>query len=263
MNFQVLSDLHLELRQDNLSDIGVPTVVAPNLFLAGDIGNPFLDGYSIFIRWCSQNYDLVIVISGNHEYYNRYKYANTMNQVEDKIRDVVGEFNNVHFLQKQTLQIENTLIIGSTLWSNIPTSKAEFIKNSVNDYSRILMGGRIVTPEDTTRLHKEHKRWIFGELSRAEANSCVKQVIVMTHHTPSYLMIADAYVGDPINYAYATNLEPLLRNHKKLKVWISGHTHGCKCIPLKLGTTNIRLISNCRGHQHEDTGYDSSRIYTL
>ena len=70
-NIRVVSDVHLEHYNTppNFRDIITPGI-NDILCLLGDIGNPYQELYESFITWCKQNFSIVLVIAGNHEYYN-------------------------------------------------------------------------------------------------------------------------------------------------------------------------------------------------
>lgn len=66
MSFYIISDIHSELSKS------IPNLIFPtqNIALCGDIGNPFMDTYKKILDICSEHYQHVFVIAGNHEYYN-------------------------------------------------------------------------------------------------------------------------------------------------------------------------------------------------
>jgi Icc-related predicted phosphoesterase len=47
----------------------------------------------------------------------------------------------------------------------------------------------------------------------------------MTHHAPLRGSIADAYDGDPVTAAFASDLDMLVSRHRPA-AWVHGHTHG-------------------------------------
>ena len=67
---QVCSDVHLE--RGDITKHDFPTIIQPCaeiLALAGDIGDPFSTIFEEFIHYCSQRFQYVLFVSGNHEYY--------------------------------------------------------------------------------------------------------------------------------------------------------------------------------------------------
>jgi len=79
--FQLVSDLHLEYYDKiKFDDFIIPT--AQNLIIAGDIGYQHLDNYDIFMQLCSESFDKVFIVLGNHDYYNyKSKEILTMNDI--------------------------------------------------------------------------------------------------------------------------------------------------------------------------------------
>ena len=76
-SMQYVSDIHLEMHDKYNEGVITPSMFlkpsAPYLALCGDIGIPELKAYDVFLGWCSNNYEKVFLIAGNHEYYNYYE----------------------------------------------------------------------------------------------------------------------------------------------------------------------------------------------
>jgi len=66
--FQLLSDIHLEF-PSALEHFPPFPVLAPYLFLVGDIGYPSKESYAKFLFAQSERYKGVFILAGNHEYY--------------------------------------------------------------------------------------------------------------------------------------------------------------------------------------------------
>lgn len=123
MKIQYMSDLHFEFRENSryIKHNGFP-VTGDILVLAGDIfylkdraaplGN--------FWEWASKNYRQVLIVPGNHEYYN---YCDVMERGL-QWRWMFKE--NVGYYQNQVLRIDDTDFIMSTLWSHIEPGKRIF-----------------------------------------------------------------------------------------------------------------------------------------
>jgi hypothetical protein len=75
-HFQLTSDLHLECYKNvkldtlKLTDFIIPC--AKVLLLAGDIGCPWELIYKWFLTECTEHFEFVIVIAGNHSHYYRF-----------------------------------------------------------------------------------------------------------------------------------------------------------------------------------------------
>lgn len=74
------------------------------------------------------------------------------------------------------------------------------------------------------------------------------KVVVVTHHAPSSLSIADEYKGDELmNGGYYSDLTKFIEDRPSIKVFIHGHTH------TKFDYTigNTRILCNPRGYKGE------------
>jgi len=230
---QVCSDLHLEYNDitvDKFKEIVIPS--ASILVLAGDIGNPYKKIYEDFISYCSENFEYVLLITGNHEYYN-----NDIDLTNNKITYICNLYNNVKFLNNQAFEYDDILFIGSTLWSYIPPNIDEVYQ--VNDYHKILN----FTPQVCNQLYTNNLNYISEKLQN---NKC----IIITHHAPSYKCISPEYINDPVNCCFANNLDYLF-DHENLVGWIYGHLHH----NLKEFNLKYFLYSNCyRALNYENNG---------
>jgi hypothetical protein len=74
LKIQIVSNLHLELTQDDVPQI---PVTAPHIALLGDIGRGDSKKYGEFVKDLSTRYTTVLLVSKNHEYYhNDYSAVN-------------------------------------------------------------------------------------------------------------------------------------------------------------------------------------------
>ena len=143
MKIQYMSDLHIEhfrnlddFESQYKSKFGNSILEKSSsrevLILAGDIGNPMKDSYRDFLKKCSEKYRIVIVVAGNHECYNN-EYWTVMKQMES----VSAEFENVHFLEQRSVEVEidgvKVVFIGCLLWSHVPLG-ARMVVQEVSFY---------------------------------------------------------------------------------------------------------------------------------
>lgn len=207
---QVCSDIHFE--KGDIVEINFNNIIQKNaeiLVLAGDIGDPFTDIYLNFIKFCSELFIHVLVISGNHEYYNY-----SIEEVDDKINKICNNFINVHYLNNKTFYYEGLLFIGSTLWSSISPDIKMSDLMTIKDYHKI----KNFSPKISNDLFNKNLKFIEDNLNNNI--NC----IVISHHAPSYKCIPEEYKGDSVNCCYASHLDYLF-NNTNLLGWIYGHTH--------------------------------------
>jgi hypothetical protein len=115
---QLVSDVHCEFF-DYRKPHSLPRIEPhPNavfLVLAGDIGYPFQPSYETFLRQCSRDFPVVLVIAGNHDLWHRHRgtpyYAKahrrgavyTVGRIRRQIQSVCSKLPNVHFLEQTAL----------------------------------------------------------------------------------------------------------------------------------------------------------------
>jgi hypothetical protein len=172
----------------------------------------------------------------------------------------------VIFLQQTVDIIDNIAILGTTGWTEIPEAAREAVGAQMNDYRTIYKSkDELVTPEHTSNLHKTQTSWLRDSLVKLETDDTIHYIIVMTHHAPSFKMLAPT--PDSLNCAYATDLEELIKSSRKLRYWINGHTH----LSMNATVGETTIISNCLGYRlphcsevtMQETGYDKNRTITL
>ena len=66
MSFQLYSDIHTELSKKSYPEI---TPTTKYLILAGDIGKITTVNFKQFITYCSERWEKVLYVFGNHEFY--------------------------------------------------------------------------------------------------------------------------------------------------------------------------------------------------
>lgn len=197
LRLQYVSDIHLEYRKK------IPIIIPKTNYLAllGDIGYPNQPIYHEFLKYCSQNWDQVLLLSGNHEYWARLhgqcdQRSNAhFENINLMISDLVSRYDNVHFLNNSSYLLDNYLILGTTLWSENP------------DHPQILM------------QHRKSIDWIKNSLDK----NSHQEIIMLSHYLPSYRLIVPKYQNYPNKHRYASHLDHLIK--PPIKAWLCGHSH--------------------------------------
>lgn len=86
--------------------------------------------------------------------------------------------------------------------------------------------------------------WLTQELAKPFDG----KTIVVTHHSPSSMVVGDKHDGQ-FNAAYTNDWPQLIQ---EADLWVFGHTH--ESIDVELG--GCRIVSNPRGYPGESTGFD-------
>jgi hypothetical protein len=256
MRIQYASDLHLEFRSGPFSALLKPA--APILVLAGDIGRPDKPEYRNFLQYCSRNWDNTVVIAGNHELYNDKPESqwllfppHTVAQRHGMCATAAAEFSNVHFLQQGRKVINGVAFLGATLWTDLRDSAdALTAETRMNDYR--LIADRLVEPITAAlvnRWHWEDRMWLLREIAACAEEA--RPAVVVTHHLPSFQLIASRFAGaGRINAAFASDVEELVK--PPVAAWIAGHTH----VGAHVHINGVQVCVNPVGYPGEkDTGY--------
>jgi hypothetical protein len=103
---------------------------------------------------------------------------------------------------------------------------------------------RDFTPGDSLALHARARAWLERELARPFAG----KTIVVTHHAPHRLSLAERYAEDKVSAGFVNHLPELVR--EPVALWIHGHTHTA----FDYTVHGTRVICNPRGYPDHRTG---------
>lgn len=254
MKIQYASDLHLEFGENSSYLKQHPLSVSGEvLVLAGDIGYIGDDNYSKhpFWDWASENYKQVIVIPGNHEFYKMFDIDKLYNGWTLKIRENISCYYNV------VIPLDDeTDLITTTLWAHIGLQDVFQTESAITDFSRIRYGNK---PLDWIRFNNEHHR-CFRFLEQSVKQSTAKHIIVVTHHVPSFELMAPEFKGSPLNGAFTVELGGYIAA-SPIEYWIYGHSH--RNIDKVIG--NTKCISNQLGYvfQNEHRFFDCEKYIPI
>jgi hypothetical protein len=191
-----------------------------------------------FFEDCAK-YKAAYYIMGNHEHYNGV-FENSADILKNFLKD-----SGVVFLDKTSTQLPGDIALwGGTLWTDFCGQNPiymEAARRGMNDYYVIQTGNRTLKPID---IIGEHAGSLI-DLEEFLYDTPASSVVVMTHMAPSSQSRHPRYpVEDPLNWSYYSNLEEMILNNPKIKVWVHGHTHDSH--DYMIGET--RVICNPRGY---------------
>ena len=149
MKLQYISDLH--------ENYPLVKPIAEYIAIIGDVTSPFDSNYEKYLSYLSQNFQAVFVVMGNHEY-----YGSIFKDAEKKMEEKCNQFTNVFLLNNKSVLVNGTLIVGSTLWSNI--NEESFIYLNCKDFIK-MNGRRKMTIQDYIQKHKEAVEFIEQEVN--------------------------------------------------------------------------------------------------
>jgi len=248
---QYASDLHLEFAANQRWLKEHPLKKAADiLVLAGDILYFDHEQYRQHPFWDSvaSDFEQVLVVPGNHEFYKYFDLKTMTNGFSYDIRE------NVHLYYNKVVHVADVDFILSTLWAHIPDDEANITEHYVSDFYKIRYGSRLLT---AATFNEEHERCrMFIEKSTAESHAAKK--IVVTHHVPSFQLSHTIYEGSHINGAFTVEMADFIKQ-SNVNAWIYGHSH--QNIDRKIG--NTQCVSNQLGYITHDEHWDFLQDKTI
>jgi len=174
---------------------------------------------------------------GSHEF-----YGHDIPRLTQKLEEETAG-TDIHVLENKAVEIGDVVFLGCSLWTNFalgndPSIGALIAEGAMNDFKRIRFfpGFTRLRAGHLRRIHADSVLWLQQQF---EWYRC-RKIVVLTHHAPSPKSIPAKWLGDPLNCAFASNLEALL--------WVHGHIHSQS--DYQIGST--RVIANPRGYPNEE-----------
>lgn len=212
------------------------------LIIAGDIGVAtekdelgnlrINSGYSQVLKYLKTRWNRVILIPGNHEYYESGEIILNDEISENKIIEVNNLISNecekymIDFLNKDIIEIDGYTFMGCTLWSDM--DKSLFDKLNRKNWN-------FTTHSELIETHKNHKEWIERNLEKfkmrddSNIKSYSDKVVVITHYLPTFSLLHSKYTRGKYTHttsAYVCDLDCLIEKYDYLvPIWICGHSH--------------------------------------
>ncbi len=253
MKIQYCSDLHLELSA-NYSFLKRKPIkpLGDILILAGDI--IYLEERFFihnFFDYCSANFDATYMICGNHEFYNGSDVSLYQKPICNNIRKNVFIVNNIQ------IPIKDVNFVFSTLWSKIDYKNSWEIKNRLNDFYKIKYQNEILSIDKYNELFKNS----YGFINKAIRNNKFKKTVVVTHHAPSILCIAQEHKNSSLNDAFVVDLSKFIYNNN-IDYWIYGHTHRNVA---EVEINGTKIVTNQLGYvqMDEQSGFKNNAVIEL
>jgi Icc-related predicted phosphoesterase len=281
MKIALASDIHLEfgdliLKNDEQADL---------LILSGDIctakvfkkGGKDRQRVIDFFKRVSFQFPQVVYVMGNHEHYD-YDIARTYKTLKDQLT----VWPNIHLLEKECFELDDVTFVGATMWTDMNKNDSltkwhcgqkmndfRIIKNSnrMSHHTNVvytknpdgsglhlkaadgsLVVERIDHYEKASRFSVEdsiqdHDKAV--DYIKIAVGDKSKKYVVVTHHAPTPLSIAECYKGDTLmNGAFASDLSEFILDRPQIKMWTHGHMHNNS--NYWIGDT--RVVCNPRGY---------------
>lgn len=245
---QYCSDLHIEFphNRDYLKQHPIEPV-GEILVLAGDVV-PFIakGEFEYFLDKLARDFKEVYWIAGNHEFYH------------SDIKGYTGSFckklkRNLFLVNNHQIQVGNTRLLFSTLWTKISKQFEWEIANSMSDFHIIKDHGNRFTPRRASDLFEENIAFLRSTMSEKQEGVTT---IVVTHHVPTFKEYPEKYKGSVLSEGFAVELTSFIEN-SAIDYWIYGHHH-FNTPPFRVG--NTQMLTNQLGYvsQGEHSNYNSN-----
>jgi Icc-related predicted phosphoesterase len=243
MKIALCSDLHLEFSDIELKNTGNADV----LILSGDIcvahslhdhpvdkpipADAMKPGrnqsaaykYREFFKRVNDEFPKTIMVAGNHEFYHgRYPDA------YDWLYEEMKHYDNIHFLDKDDITIDDVTFVGGTLWTDMnradPTTM-QLIEGMMNDF-RVVRNSvfhyRRFSPGDAVNEHRLTLKYIKNVVDSDPG----KKYVVVGHHAPCALSIHETYKNEYyMNGGYYSDLSEFILDRPQIALWTCGHVH--------------------------------------
>lgn len=260
--FQYCSDLHIDKN-------GFPKIEprGEHLLIAGDLSNGWTNECEQYIYDLTQKFKTVNLVLGNHDNYNDDEDG--MMGILFKIREIEKKlFPKFYVLDNENMMfyedddsLSNVLLVGTTLWSDIPEKHTKHYQERFYDFKRIRYDeNRYLTVNDYNQMHQESilylndvyrneiQRWCKdmnkdnitnnNDMNNKNTQNMILGeempiVIFMSHHAPLIKNTCrNFYLRHRLksmNHGFCTDLSPMLNKFTMQNnicfVWIFGHTH--------------------------------------
>lgn len=232
-NINLISDIHLEFgKYQALVDDEMDVIV-----IAGDL-DPALAGIEFLEELNSRTKAPIIYVPGNHCFW----YSDFTSRLSFLKRqcDRIG----VHFLYNESVTINNTVYLGTTLWTDFRAGGNQQLSllqaaTSMNDYKHMFNGDETLTPQFILDEHIKAVEFIRNGLLAAPPGH---KTCVVTHHAPVLASLGPR-ADSKYSAFYASDLRGLIYEHQP-DLWVHGHTHQS----VRLVEDETLIVCNPRGY---------------
>jgi predicted phosphohydrolase len=239
-DFQLLSDLHLDMHKDaGVSFLNSIPVASDILVIPGDVAE--CASLEATLRFFCARWKDTIFCAGNHEYYS----TKAKSDVDKVLTNVKADFPNFHWLNKSSVTLGGVTFHGATLW--FPNKPDHYLyRYDVADFQYIPGFEPWVYNEHTAAVKYFRKNVKEGD-------------VLITHHLPSEACVSPRFRGDPLNRFFVGEIDTILRENKPA-VSAFGHTHD----PIDIKLFDTRVICNPLGYPREGGyGFQPACVVTV
>lgn len=253
LRFQVLSDIHLEIKLNQKPFSDIIQAECDILLLGGDIGNfDDIELFMQFIEYICSIFKVVIYTFGNHEFFNtvykdsqnRYSMTEyTIDYFKEMYKGLFNCFENFIILDNEVCTVTDEkshsyTIVACTLWCDPNENNTELIR--LPDFKKIM-----IYPNEKMNIRSLKETHYNDRLKLYYIVQKCHPDIIITHFPPLSSGITNK---NNFGHEYFQNtllesgqFQEMMNNKPNATTWIYGHTH---CNTDFMLTNNIRILSN-------------------
>lgn len=241
MQFDLISDLHLEHWQDQIEWTGMPTSLVA--VITGDISQDLDMTYRTVLE-ISKHYKHVVFVDGNHEHGFPGKDINIRRAA---ISEKFGKYRNISYLFRNTVILDSVAFIGCNGWWSYDFCEPYASKQDAIDFQAAKgLDHESIMEQWNTAV--EDSEFICNTVGICTNNPEIKSIVVVTHTVPNRQL---SWMPEPVDLMPVMGTQgssylesvPMHDTNNKIKVWCFGHVHH----PQDREIDGIRYVSNPRG----------------
>ena len=263
MRFAVFSDLHLEQRPNWSMPLSLPPFDIA--VVAGDIDGSCSRAVETLAAMPALDGRPVVFVAGNHEHYRHVFQDN----VADGLAAARG--TDVRLLAPGATVIDGVRFLGATLWTDYrldgDAGHAMALANRyMSDHALIEYRAEdgiveLFSPLDARAEHQTDLAFLAHALARPHSGPTV----VVTHHLPSRRSVSRRSASDPLNPAFASDLDHFIQCYQP-NLWTHAHSHS-SC---DYRHSNTQVLANLKRYRPgrgavvaENTAFDLNLIVEI
>ena len=223
MKIAYCSDLHFEFNEDRIVNLIESVDNNTNvLILAGDIHT--FESLVPTLAFISEGLPdtEIVYVTGNHEF-----YGHKIKCLEDNLRLSLQKYPRIHYLEKDTFEMNGTVFLGTTLWTGFDAypeyeqSLSEKIAmRGISDFHYIFEGTGRFQAHHCKKYYQANIEWLDDTLAQHEDKTC----IVVTHFPPLPLLSHKQIPISSLSNYFQANCLAIISKHSP-KYWVYGHNH--------------------------------------
>lgn len=265
LDFWIKSKLNKELKVrkeiEEFITMLLPVKKSNILIIAGDISNSNYIS-KMFFEYISKEYKYILFTYGNHDLYldsksqaNKYN-RNSFNRLNELIKYVNSNFDNIYFLDGNIIEIDNIKFGGCGLWYDLSFNNDLFDNDSYLNSPLTYYKNR---SNDSNCIYGNDYKYLYDKECKKLESIINDSDVMVSHIVPngellknvSFATYSDGEFDterDKIMYVF--NNDDLI-NKFNGKVWVYGHSHNISIDKIN----DIDFLRNCVGYPNKNIHY--------